>query len=280
MSAVSNGRPSVSEDQQSTSMISDAAVAREVNNEDRYRALFSNLLKTFSSANNNIQVEDTALFEAERKIVQDVASSETASIAAGACVGIAAFLSMRFLPRQLIRLMGGEQKVKALNEADALASPVQKTFQLVVEASFGMWTGWAGYNKFSSMQEGSYEKISKIPLVEGRSAFADGMCGEWMDIAYNQVPPAFWKNVDSDRTDAAAELGLTDSITPKLKDPKSFEAIRQFADNCAKRRAFEKQLRRDRGLEDNMQVSIPSPGVPTTISTSEAELYVSDSNKL
>ena len=124
MSAVSNGRPSVSEDQQSTSMISDAAVAREVNNEDRYRALFSNLLKTFSSANNNIQVEDTALFEAERKIVQDVASSETASIAAGACVGIAAFLSMRFLPRQLIRLMGGEQKVSVeRSRCISIASP-------------------------------------------------------------------------------------------------------------------------------------------------------------
>ena len=273
------GRPSASDAHQSTS-ISDAAIAREVNNEDRYRALLSNLLKTFSSANSNIQVEDSTLFEAERKIVQDVASSETASIAAGACIGIAAFLSMRFLPRQLIKLMGGEQKVKALNEADALASPVQKAFQLVVEASFGMWTGWAGYNKVSSMQEGSYEKIAKIPLVEGRSAFADGMCGEWMDIAYNQVPPAFWKNLNTHRSDAAAELGLADSLIPKLKDPKSFEAIQQFANNCAKRRAFEQQIRKERGLEDNTPVSIPSPGIPATISTNEAELVVSDNDKL
>lgn len=277
----SNGRPSASDAHQSTS-ISDAAIARELNNEDRYRALFSNLLRTFSSANSSIRVDDstTKHFEAERKIVQDVASSETASIAAGACIGIAAFLSMRFLPRQLIRWMGGEQKVKALNEADALASPVQKAFQLVVEASFGMWTGWAGYNKVSSMQEGSYEKIAKIPLVEGRSAFSDGMCDEWMDIAYHQVTPAFWKNLDTDRSDAAAELGLADSIIPKLKDPKSFEAIRQFADNCAKRRAFEKQIRIERRLEDNTPVSIPSPGVPATISTSEAELFVSDNDKL
>ena len=279
MSTSGNGRPEASDAHQSTS-ISDAAIAREVNNEDRYRALFSNLLKAFSSTNSNIQVDDSTLFEAERKIVQDVASSETASIAAGACIGIAAFLSIRFLPRQLIKLIGGEQKVKALNEADALASPVQKAFQLVVEASFGMWTGWAGYNKVSSMQEGSYEKIAKIPLVEGRSAFADGMCGEWMDIAYNQIPPAFWKNLDTHRTDAAAELGLADSIIPKLKDPKSFEAIRQFADNCAKRQAFEQQLRRERGLQDNTPVSIPSPGVPATISASEAELFVSDNDKL
>jgi hypothetical protein len=279
MSTGSSGKPS--SDGQNTSIISDAEIAREVNNEDQYRAFFSKLLKTFSSANTNIRVDDATLYEAERKIVQDVASSETTSIAAGACIGITAFLSFRFLPRQLIRLMGGEQKVKALNEADVMASPVQKAVQLLIEASFGVWTGWAGYNKVSNLQEGSYEKIAKLPLVEGRSAFADGMCDEWMNITYNRIPLAFWRNLDGTCNDTAAELGLADSsMRPKVKDPKSFEAIRQFADNCAKRQAFEKKLRRQRGLDDNTPVSIPRPGVPTTMSRSEAELFVRDNDQL
>mmetsp|Transcript_17391 Transcript_17391/g.49787 ORF Transcript_17391/g.49787 Transcript_17391/m.49787 type:complete len:278 (-) Transcript_17391:1634-2467(-) len=276
---VSNGKSS--SDVQDAS-ISEAAIVRGANNEDQYRALFSDLLKRFSAArnDNNIHAGDAKHFEAEKKIVTEVATSETTSFAAGAFIGMAAFLSLRFLPRHLIRLKGGVEKLKALNEADAIESPAQKTFQLVIEASFGLWVGWAGYKRVAAAQEGSYEMIAKIPLVEGRSEFSDGMCDEWMHIANKRIPPSFWRNLDSTRSDAASELELTDPIKPKLKDPKSFRAIRQFADNCARRKEFEKQLRKEGGLDDTTPVSIPSPGVPTELSRREVEVFVRDNNDL
>jgi len=144
-----------------------AEIVREANNEDQYRALFSDLLKSFSAARDNSEIRGASEdFEAEKKIVTEVARVESASFTAGVCIGIAAFFSMRFLPRQLIRLMGKEEKLKALSEADARASPAQKAFQLIFEASFGMWVGWAGYKRVAGAQEGSYEMIAKIPLVD------------------------------------------------------------------------------------------------------------------
>ena len=255
-----------------------AEIVREANNEDQYRALFSELLKSFSAARDNSKIgsED---YEAEKKIVTEVARVESTSFAAGVCIGIAAFFSVRFLPRQLIRLVGREEKLKALSEADARASPAQKVFQLLFEASFGMWVGWAGYKRVAGAQEGSYEMIAKIPLIEGRSEFSDGLCMEWMHIANTHIPPAFWRNLDSTRSNTTAELELSDP-KPKLKDPKSFRAIKQFADNCAKRKEFEMHLRKERGLNDTTPISIPSPGVPTELSRSEAELFVRDKNEL
>ncbi len=258
-----------------TKLPSDVAeIVREANNEDQYRALFSDLLKSFSAARDNSKVRGAASedFEAEKKIVTEVARVESTSFAAGVCIGMTAFFSMRFLPRQLIRLMGKEEKLKALSEADARASPAQKAFQLIFEASFGMCVGWAGYKRVAGAQEGSYEMIANIPLVEGRSEVSDGLCMEWMHIANTHIPPAFWRNLDSTRSDTDPK--------PKLKDPKSFMAIKQFADNCAKRKEFEMHLRRERGLNETTPISIPSPGVPTELSRSEAELFVRDKNEL
>ena len=63
-----------------------AEIVREANNEDQYRALFSDLLKSFSAARDNSEIRgasDAEDFEAEKKIVTEVARVESASFTAG-----------------------------------------------------------------------------------------------------------------------------------------------------------------------------------------------------
>lgn len=38
----------------------------------------------------------------------------------------------------------------------------------IVEASFGAWAGWRGYNIVSSQNNDSFEAIAEIPLCAGR----------------------------------------------------------------------------------------------------------------
>mmetsp|Transcript_19133 Transcript_19133/g.41696 ORF Transcript_19133/g.41696 Transcript_19133/m.41696 type:complete len:294 (-) Transcript_19133:2180-3061(-) len=257
-----------------TTVISDAAVAREANNEDQYRALFSDLLKKFkdassasaSSAGRSDVDEKTEHYAAETRLIREAARAEMTAIAGGVAVGLTVFVSLRYLPNHLIRWMGGEAKAKALREAEEVSKKsqtagLQRGVSLFLESSFGLWSGWKGYNKVSSMQNGTYETIARIPLVPGRSALSEGMCIEWTELTYQRVPPAFWKNLEENRKEALE----FDQTAPKLKDPRTWEAIRTFAENCLKRDAYEKQIREDRGVDENIPIVIPRPGVPESI---------------
>lgn len=267
--------------------ISDAAVAREANNEDQYRSLFSGLLKKFKdvasvrTGGGGGRKENAEDYAAETRLIRAAAQAEMAAIAGGVAVGVTVFVSLRYLPNHLVRWIGGEAKAKALREAEeaskkSQAAGLQQGVGLFLESSFGMWAGWKGYNKVSSMQKGTYETIARIPLVQGRSALAEGMCAEWTELTYQRVPPAFWKNLDNERKEALA----LDPTAPKLKDPRTWRAIHSFAENCLKRDAYVEQIRQDRGLDENSPISIPGPGVPESIFVSSVASPTSKNDNL
>ena len=89
------------------------------------------------------------------------------------------------------------------------------------------------------------DKLSSIPLTEGQSTISREFCPDVVQ-SLRKI-----KAQDAD----AAEI---------IKDPqtKQLQAVLDFAENCQRRAAFEKQLRRDKGVGRHYPVDVPPPGVP------------------
>mmetsp|Transcript_22168 Transcript_22168/g.32627 ORF Transcript_22168/g.32627 Transcript_22168/m.32627 type:complete len:292 (+) Transcript_22168:177-1052(+) len=258
-----------------------ATIEKERSKEPKYRDMIKDLLKKHKGLRGIAEsCPDPSIYRAETDIINGAVASERNAWLCGLCVGVVAFASIRYMPRYLIKKVGGEKKLQELREADEMARKgmfgTSKTiFTLLVEGTFGFWAGWRGYQLTSSQTEGTYEAVAKIPLCEGRSAVSDGICAEWIDLTYNKIPPAFWRNLDDE--------------DKMLRDDRTWKAVRAFADNCVKRRSYEQRLRNESGITNNNEpVSIPSPGVPddifdndargmNSISKEEAEKIVLDS---
>jgi hypothetical protein len=87
----------------------------------------------------------------------------------------------------------------------------------------------------------TWKRVSTVPLVEGRSVVSDELCSDVVDAYYRRF------NIGDD--DEPVEH-------PVLK------SIESMAQNCQRRQALERRIRRDRGLDPHVPVSIPPPGVP------------------
>ncbi|KAL9183725.1 hypothetical protein ACHAXT_004581 [Thalassiosira profunda] len=195
-------------------------------------------------------------YAAESDIIGRVMANERSAFLAGIALSGVAFVSVRFLPRYLaVRI--NPDKARKLREADEIAEKagtrwMQKTAAFVFEASFGAWCGWRGYNKMSSMNASSYEEVSKIPLCSGRSRVAESVCPEWVAFVRKEVPAPFWSNVD-------------DGDDCGLQDPQRWRAVRDFADNCVKRKVYEDAYRKKNGMDAATPVDVPKGGVPDNI---------------
>lgn len=77
------------------------------------------------------------------------------------------------------------------------------------------------------------------------------MCNEWVDLVHNQIPPQFWQNLDSNEG--------------KLQEEARWRSVRDFADNCVKRKAFEEVYRKQNDVSGS--VVVPIGGVPNDILT-------------
>lgn len=88
------------------------------------------------------------------------------------------------------------------------------------------------------------------------SSISDKVCTEWINLVHNEIPSQFWQNLDSPHG------------TP-LQEESRWRSIREFADNCVKRKAFEDAYRKELGLEDDASVAVvvPEGGVPKDILT-------------
>lgn len=195
-------------------------------------------------------------YAAEGAIIERVMANERTAFLSGIALSGIVFASVRFGPRWLAIKINPE-KARMLREADEIAEKantrwMQKAAAFVFEASFGAWAGWRGYNIISSQNAGSYEEISKIPLCAGRSSVADNVCPDWVNLVRREIPPPFWKNLD-------------DGEDCRLRDPRRWRSIRDFADNCIKRRVYEDSYRKRNGLGPGTPVDIPKPGVPDDI---------------
>lgn len=138
---------------------------------------------------------------------------------------------------------------------------------LVVEGSFSVFTGYSAFQRTAEQSEDTYEMISKVPLCSGRSAVAEGLCDDWIEITRNQIPDLFWQNLQDET----------------LRDVRAWKAIHQFCDNCTRRRHYEAYIRQRRGITDpNVPIVLPrnvpecNEAYKKQISRVEAEKLVSD----
>ncbi len=208
-------------------------------------------------------------------------------------LGISAFATVRYFPRIGTRLIGGKAKYEAMKAAEAEAYKIspqghlfKSLFSTAIEASFGFWAAYKGFNIMVDRQAKGdstiQEDISNLPLVEGRSLICDNLCDEWTKLIHWSVSKDFWKAVEEDTgSGEGGEDNRIKTSSPldeqrKIKNGDFWKAVRQFGNTCIKRRRYEELLRKKHGIKqandaENVNVdspaypSIPSPGVPDNI---------------
>ena len=196
-------------------------------------------------------------YAAETAIIERVMANERSAFLCGIALSGLVFASVRYMPRYLaVRI--NPQNAKKLKEADEIAEKagtrwMQKAAAFTFEASFSAWAGWRGYNIVSSQNSNnSYEEIAKIPLCSGRSIVSETVCSEWTDLVHKQIPSSFWENLDNGEE-------------CRLKDPQRWRSVRDFADNCIKRNAYEYSYRKQNDISSYEPVVVPADGVPDVI---------------
>lgn len=90
-------------------------------------------------------------------------------------------------------------------------------------------------------EQRTQNKFATTPLVAGRSVFSEELC---------PIVCPFYRDLMPSKSIA------------KGPDYDDRELYRTFAENCMRRKAFETKVRRDRGLADDIPISVPHPGVP------------------
>jgi hypothetical protein len=104
---------------------------------------------------------------------------------------------------------------------------------LFVEGLFSLWVGFRSYDYASHHRsEASWDAVAEIPLCQGRSRISEALCPEWIRTTRTQIPEPFWK---------AYQDG-------KLRDQRTWTAIRNFSANCERRLAVEHRIRQERGI--------------------------------
>jgi len=107
-------------------------------------------------------------------------------------------------------------------------------------------------------------ELVEIPLVTGRSLVSDTLCdditAELQKVQQEELP-VYLRLQQSLKEQHHHQGGTTNDIP---KSPASFylESIQHFTENCQRRRAMERRIRQEQGLDKRDSVEIPSPGVP------------------
>lgn len=204
-------------------------------------------------------------YASERSIIDRIIANERNAFLGGLTMTTLAFVSLRYGPGKLLTKLNPE-KSRQIKEAEALADKtkssvvrwVQKSATFMFESMFGMFIGYKiGYSQLSAQtNEVTYSEIAKLPLCAGRSHVCEQACSDVVSLVHHEIPTAFWKIVQEEVDVRGGEA------TSRLKDPERWQAIRNFADNCVKRKMFEESYRKQNGLCKDAIVDIPEAGVP------------------
>jgi hypothetical protein len=129
-----------------------------------------------------------------------------------------------------------------------------KPLTIAIDLTVSLATGAAVWF-YTIDKKGTFDAISNVPLVEGRSAVSDTLCADFIDQK-NKLPKKLWTEYNDD------------AVT----------MLRKFIENCQRRTQYERQLRIEKGLEPEEPVIIPPPGVPPDMVIEDeeekaAELY-------
>ena len=90
--------------------------------ETQYMSLYKDLLRKHRGLfQEQRDAENQAEFAEEAALLKEAISSQRQALAAGIGVGLLTFVSLHYLPTYLVRRLGGEAKVKALDLAEQQA---------------------------------------------------------------------------------------------------------------------------------------------------------------
>jgi hypothetical protein len=89
--------------------------------ESQYLSLYKGLLRENRGLLQEQRDEDVSDFKQEANLLKDAISSQRQIWIAGIGIGLLTFVSLHYAPTFLIRRLGGEAKVKALDEAERKA---------------------------------------------------------------------------------------------------------------------------------------------------------------
>lgn len=276
-----------------------ANVEKERRKELEYKKIFMNLLEKkrgiFTSSLKSDNVSNVDDYGEERKILKRVIKVERDSLISAAILGIAAFATVRYLPKIGIRVIGGKSRFQEMKAAEAKsreASPAlafaKSVFAFTLEGSFGFWAAYKGFgiavdkqvnidnfNTESSAGTGTIqEEIIKLPLVQGKSLVSESICDEWTKIVKYRVPKDFWKAVEMDHNTARIvktekENDALSHSQSRIRQGSFWDAVLKFESACTKRRYFEDFISKNQTgasiQKRNKAVTIPSPGVPENI---------------
>ena len=104
-----------------TSPMETLKVERERLKEPQYMSLYKELLRRNRGLLQEQREEDREDFTDEAALLREAISSQRQVWAAGIGIGLLCFASLHYLPTYLIRRLGGEAKLKALDLAEQQA---------------------------------------------------------------------------------------------------------------------------------------------------------------
>jgi len=196
----------------------------------------------------------------ERELMYD--SIVNPGLFIGTCVGISSFLFFRKAPAFVLnRILASKktdftakrnlvkpQRLSILQERPCLykegtvVRPISIFFDIIMSVGTGL-CAWI----LTSDRKKMLTCVADLPLVEGHSVVAEGLCHDFTDLYKNKVSPKFWKENSDD----------------------TVKAIERFVSNCKKRSRYEDRIRRETGLRSVDRVFLPET-VPKNILQLEA----------
>jgi hypothetical protein len=114
-------------------------------------------------------------------------------------------------------------------------------------------------------------ELLEIPLVPGRSLVSDSLCdditAELQKVQQEDLPVyrRLQQTLEKEHhhhPPAGTSTSTNTSTTPQTPATFYLESIIKFTEHCQRRRAMEKGIRQEQGLDKRDPVEIPSPGVP------------------
>ena len=139
------------------------------------------------------------------------------------------------------------------------------TLDLTISAAMSVLSGTF---LFTPRPSAYIEDMSKLPLVEGKSVYAEVVCPPLL-TEYRRTMEQYggrWPVMSSPSSSSATSVAATSSNSPTLtQEDVSLNIIRKFAENCSKRIKYERAILEEQNALDEEKkkklgtVSIPRP---------------------
>jgi hypothetical protein len=270
------------------------AISRAINSPEMKRkcsevasSMSSEELEESSSGNNDYEAEATLIVQNKHRRDTDVRDKAVA-------VGFCTFAILRGVPivRNVVaRRMSsaGRYKFESVSSSQrvndtitqqsthqpASGSPsrLRKFLRLTLDATISTaMTVLSGTFLFTPRPSAYIEDMSKLPLVAGKSVYAEVVCPPLLN-EYKRTMEHYgrWPVMTRGGEGSAAAVATTANSSTLTQEDVSLNIIRKFAENCSKRIKYERALLEEQNALDEKKkkklgtVLIPRPGVPEDV---------------